>query len=120
VSTDKHKQLLEQSMVFVQHSRIAESGDSEGTPVAILEASAAGLPVVSTLHAGIPMVILQGKSGLLVKENDVNTMADSIVTLLNDIELCKEMGAKGKEYIQQNYSLKHHINTITRIIETCI
>lgn len=116
VSTDTHRELLEQSLIFVQHSRTAESGDSEGTPVAILEASAASLPIVSTKHAGIPKVVLNGESGFLVKENDISAMADSIIVLLKDVELCKKMGEKGKEYVKQNYSLKHHINTISEYL----
>jgi glycosyltransferase involved in cell wall biosynthesis len=51
---------MEKSIAFVQHSIVASSGDSEGTPVAIIEASAASLPVISTYHAGIPDVIQDG------------------------------------------------------------
>ena len=52
-SPNQIRDLINNSFCFVQHSIVAENGDAEGTPVAILEATAAGLPVVSTRHAGI-------------------------------------------------------------------
>ena len=49
---------------FVQHSVEAASGDCEGTPVAIIEAGATGLPVVATRHGGIPDVVIEGRVAL--------------------------------------------------------
>lgn len=108
----EHRNLLEASTVFVQHSKTAETGDSEGTPVAILEASAAGLPVVSTLHAGIPQVVIDGETGYLVAENDVEAMAESIIALLADKKKAKAFGEKGRAYVQANFTLEHHIEQI--------
>ena len=53
---------MQHARAFVQHSVTAADGDSEGTPVSILEAGAAGLPVVSTRHAGIPEGVVKGSS----------------------------------------------------------
>ena len=58
VSHEEVALLMQESRVFVQHSLVPSSGDTEGTPVAILEAGAAGLPVVSTKHAGISEVVI--------------------------------------------------------------
>jgi glycosyltransferase involved in cell wall biosynthesis len=80
-TSDEIRGYLGQSFLFAQHSVVASDGDSEGTPVAIMEASAAGLPVVATRHAGIPDVILNGETGLLVEEHDVEGMAAAIVAL---------------------------------------
>ncbi|RYF82142.1 MAG: glycosyltransferase, partial [Chitinophagaceae bacterium] len=49
------------AIAFVQHSVIALTGDSEGTPVGIMEAQAAALPVISTMHAGIPDVVIHNE-----------------------------------------------------------
>ena len=62
---------MRKARVFVQHSIRTVRGDSEGTPVSILEAGAAGLPVVSTRHAGIKDVVQHGSTGFLVEEGDV-------------------------------------------------
>ena len=87
---------MQKSLAFVQHSIVASTGDSEGTPVAIMEASAASLPVISTYHAGIPDVILDGITGFLVPEKDIDKMADAMMVLLKDKELARKMGLAGK------------------------
>jgi glycosyltransferase involved in cell wall biosynthesis len=119
---DQSEQLaiLENSYAFVQHSKVAESGDSEGTPVAILEASASGIPVVSTNHAGIPDVIKHGITGLLSEENDVAAMAENLISLLDDPELAKQMGTAGKKRVKENFSLENHIEILRREIEKCL
>ena len=72
---------MRQARALVQHSVIASNGDSEGTPVAILEAGAMGLPVVATRHAGIPDVVADGVTGFLVEERDVCGMATHMLAL---------------------------------------
>src|SRR5439155_1881807 len=67
--------ILKTARAFVQHSLQTSSGDSEGTPVAILEAGAAGIPVVSTRHAGIVDIVRDGETGYLVDERDIDSMA---------------------------------------------
>ena len=95
---------------------VASSGDSEGTPVAIMEASAASLPVVSTFHAGIPDVILDGITGILVPETDIDKMADAMLTLLNDKELARKMGRAGRERIKSEYSMERYINVLKTLL----
>jgi glycosyltransferase involved in cell wall biosynthesis len=107
---------LEESLAFVQHSITAKSGDMEGTPLAVLESSAAGLPIISTFHAGIPDVIIHKETGLLVKEHDVEKMTAHMVKILSDKSYAKQMGAKGRENISKNFSMKKHIDKIDEIL----
>lgn len=116
ISQEEQQSLLAESYMFVQHSRISNNGDSEGTPVAILEASAGGVPVVSTAHAGIIDTIIHDKTGFLVDELDINAMSNYMIKLLEDIELARKMGAEGKQFVNQNFSLKNHIKTIEETI----
>ena len=116
ITQQEQRDLLEQSIMFVQHSVVAANGDSEGTPVAILEAMAAGLPVVSTQHAGIPSVITHGKTGLLVPEQDIDLMAEMMVTLLTDIDQAKRLGAAARLHIKAHFTLQQHIDTISKAI----
>jgi glycosyltransferase involved in cell wall biosynthesis len=120
LSPEKYREYLEESLAFVQHSVTAQNGDSEGTPVGVLEASAAGLPVISTRHAGIPDVIIHGNTGLLVAEHDVEGMAENMIKLLENPEIAKEMGAKGKINIEENFTLKRHIKILDDLIEKAI
>ena len=109
---------LQKALAFVQHSITAPSGDSEGSPVSIMEASAAGLPVISTLHAGIPEIILNGTTGILVHEKDIVNMAEAMVTLIENKELAKTMGEAGRERIRNNYHMDRYIATLRQVLET--
>lgn len=117
ISQEQQRAILSESLMFVQHSKVARCGNNEGTPVAILEACAAGLPIVSTFHAGIPEVVENGVTGFLVEEEDVHGMAEYMVKLLSDFGLAKKMGAAGKKYVAKNFSLKHHITKLSELIE---
>lgn len=114
------KTLMSNSFCFVQHSIVTEKGDAEGTPVAILEAQAAALPVVSTKHAGINEAVIDGKSGFLVDEKDVDAMADAMIKLYADRQLAEQMGQKGREHVSKNYTMEQHIGKIDTQIEKAI
>ena len=107
---------MKTAFVFVQHSIVAHNGDSEGTPVGIIEAMAAGLPVVSTKHAGIPDVVKHKNTGYLVEENDVNEMAKYMLDLSRDRDLVEKMGQRGKEFINSNFTMDGHIETLNSTI----
>jgi colanic acid/amylovoran biosynthesis glycosyltransferase len=80
------------SDIYLQHSVVCpETGDMEGLPVSILEAMSAGLPIVSTRHAGIPESVLEGQNGYLVEEFDVEAMADKMIQLVENENLRLKM-----------------------------
>ncbi len=116
ITPEQYRAYLKESIAFVQHSITAENGDMEGTPVGILEASAAGLPVISTFHAGIPEVIIQGKTGLLCDEHDVNQMAANMLCVLDEKKRAIDMGAAGKENIRDNFSMYQHLRVLGTLI----
>jgi glycosyltransferase involved in cell wall biosynthesis len=107
---------LQRGLAFVQHSVRAPSGDSEGTPVAILEAAASGLPVVSTRHAGIPEAVLDEVSGLLVEEGNVSAMADAMCRLLDTPGLAVRMGEAGRKHMQEHYTMKRYLATLEALL----
>lgn len=90
--------------IFVQHSVTAANGDIEGLPVAILEAMSTGLPVVSTLHSGIPEAVADGATGYLVAEQDVAAMADRMAMLAADPALARQLGAAGRDRAVAQFS----------------
>jgi len=116
IKPEEFVRYLEESLAFVQHSITAESGDMEGTPLSILESSAASLPVISTLHAGIPDVIINGKSGILIEEHDVRGMGEAMIRILSDVKLAREMGAIGRKNILSNFPMTKHIATINELL----
>ena len=110
--------LFENSRMFVQHSITAINGDQEGTPVVLLEASLAGLPIVSTKHSGIPDIIIDNETGFLVDENDIDAFAEKMILLLNDSFLSEQIGKKAKRFVSNNYSLENHLSVISTIINS--
>lgn len=113
-------QRFEQAFCFVQHSVTATNGDSEGTPVAVMEAGAAGLPVISTRHAGIPDVVVEEETGVLVEEGDVDAMAVAMLRLYRDRNLCAQMGAAARTRIREHFSMEKHIGILNDLIEKAI
>ncbi len=99
------KQLMKEADIFIQHSMVdPKSGDEEGLPVAILEAMASSLPVVSTYHAGIPEAVNHDETGLLVEEGNCKKMAEYLVTLARDAELRHQMGQAAWQRAQLHFS----------------
>ena len=111
------RQLMERAFLFVQHSVEAEDGNCEGTPLAILEAGAAGLPIVSTKHAGIPDVVLDGKTGILVEERDVDGMSRAIAQLAGKRDAAATFGRRAQERVSKEFSMEKHIATIDGLLQ---
>jgi len=96
---------LDRCHVLLQTSVTAADGDSEGgAPVILLDAQAAGLPVVGSLHADIPEYVVDGRSGLLAAERDVEGVADCIRRLVDAPESWGEMGRAGRRHVEENYN----------------
>ena len=93
----------------------ARDGDREGTPVFLMEAQAMGLPVVSSNHSGIPEVVRDGETGLLVEEKSILGIAEALKKLLRDPELQRKMGQEGRKHIERHFSTdawKNNLNSI--------
>lgn len=111
---------MSRACAFVQHSRRGDNGDMEGTPVAILEAQLAGLPVISTRHAGIPDIVRHGETGMIVEENDVEEMAKNMIAVLDNPSLAEKMGTTAKPYILENYSMEKYIAALQAIVDASL
>ena len=108
---------LQEADIFIQHSIKTPSGDSEGTPNSILEASACGLPIVSTLHAGIPEAVIQGETGMLVQEGDFKTMGEALILLANDHTLRSKMGESARNHMLKNYEIKTQAEKLRGLLQ---
>lgn len=120
LQSNQIKEVLSFGRVFVQHSVRSEDGDMEGTPVSILEASAMGLPIVSTRHSGIVEAVIHGKTGFLVKEHDYKDMAKSMISLAKQPKLVKEFGKNAREHMINNYSLNYRIERLKNLMESVV
>jgi colanic acid/amylovoran biosynthesis glycosyltransferase len=99
------KKYYKQCEIFMLSSITASNGDMEGQGLVLQEAQASGLPVISTLHNGIPDGILRDKSGFLVPEKDSHLLAEKIILLLQNDELRRQMGKAGVQFVQERYDM---------------
>lgn len=111
------QRLMRNADFFLQHSMTdPETGDEEGLPVAILEAMANSLPVVSTRHAGIPEAVLEGTTGYLVEEGDCVGMAEWLATLARDPDLRRRLGEAGWRRAKEHFSWERERAELLRIL----
>ncbi len=114
------RKYLSKATAFIQHSIKARDGDMEGTPVGIMEASAAAVPVISTFHAGIPDIIIHEKTGMLCEEHDFNKMAEHMLWIIENPDQAIQMGEAGRKNIKENFSMEKHISKLNEIIEKSV
>ena len=119
-SQNEIAELMRSVRGFVQHSIQAPDGDCEGSPVAVMEAQLSGLPVVATRHAGIPEVVLDGQTGLLVDEGDVDGMAEAMAQLLLNPPLAVRLGVAGQQRVAGQFTVQHHWATVSTFLERVV
>ena len=102
-------ELLRKSEIFVMPSREEEFG------VAAAEASACGLPVVSTAVGGVPEVVLDGITGLLVAPEDPDALAAALTLLARDPVLRRRLGTAGRAYVARRYVWDRCVDQMERI-----
>lgn len=85
------------------------TSDNEGTPLSLIQAGMAMLPVVTTRVGSVPEVVLQGVTGIIVNL-DVQEIADALEKLANSPELRAQMGASAQEFTLANFGVKRLVN----------
>lgn len=98
------KEELKKSHIYLQHSVTAPDGDQEGQGVSLVEASALGLPVITTNHNGFSDVIVDQETGFLVEEHDVNEMGKKIYELSRNVGLWDALGENGCNHIKKHFN----------------
>ena len=84
-----------------------QSSSSEGSPLTIKEAMAASLPIISTKVGGVPEMIIDGETGILVPHDDQEKFVYALIELINmDVENREKMGKKAYSYAMKNYSME--------------
>ena len=106
---------MNRAMLLAVPSVTAESGNSEGLPMVVLEGQAMGLPVVGSRHAGIPEAVEHGETGFLSPEGDSDTLADHILRLATDRSLCRTFGKNGRKRVVDHFNLKTQARALEEI-----
>jgi len=97
-------------------SIVTDDGEKEGVPVALMEAMAYGIPVVSTNTGGIPELLSNG-AGMIVREKDGRHLADAVERLIEDEKLAREIGERGRRKVDEEFNLHKNVNLLVKMIK---
>ncbi|MET0290431.1 MAG: glycosyltransferase family 4 protein [Pseudoxanthomonas sp.] len=100
------REWMNEASVFVMPSEVAVDGNRDGIPVALMEAMATGCAVVSTRVSGIPELVEDGHSGLLVEQRDPLALADAIARLLDDAPLRAHLAQQARVQIERDFDVR--------------
>jgi colanic acid/amylovoran biosynthesis glycosyltransferase len=103
LSSDEVANWMRRASVLAASSVIAADGDAEGLPNVVVEAAASGLPVVGTLHSGIPEAIEDGVTGFLVPEDDAGILAERLADVLGPEQLRRDLGAAARRLAERKF-----------------
>lgn len=119
LNPDQVLKQMRNARVLVQHSVTGPlSGEKEGTPVAVMEAMACGLPVIATDHGGMTDLITDGETGLLVTECDHQGTASAILRLLKENEDVRQIGDNAARSLRRNASIADNIEMLRFLIDS--
>ena len=110
---------LRRAAVLVMPS-ISTETDEDGLPTVILEAMAAGRPVVATNVGVIPEAVLDGETGYLVPQRDPQALADALARLLDSASLRQQMGQKARAYVTSEFSPQRSNRLLMEAIEQAV
>src|SRR4029077_12372495 len=101
-------------------SGAAREGDMEASPVAISEAWPAGLPVLATHHGGIPEIVDDEVTGLLLAERDVDALAEAMSRIARDHNLVRRMGHAGRQKVGRDLDLDRWNDVLAKRIQALV
>ena len=78
------------------------------------------LPSVGTKHDGIPEVIVEGETGLLVEEGNIQTYANHMITLAKDPQLAKTLGEAARQRIERDFSEEKSLSNLHKILSSVV
>jgi colanic acid/amylovoran biosynthesis glycosyltransferase len=110
------RQSLRSCQVFLQPSRTASDGDSEGTPATILDAQSLGRIVVTTAHSDIPAIV-DPAAAFLAPEGDVDALAASLAEALTRTDDWPARGAAGRRFVEANHSPERVASLLGRLYD---
>jgi len=107
--------LCQASDIFVLACVTAQDGDQDGIPVALMEAMACELPVVTTPVAGIPELVRDGETGLLVEQRDVAGLAGAIECLIVDQGMRERLGKRARQTILSQFEIQRNVTKLAAL-----
>ena len=119
-SSNEVRQELQQAAVFCVPSVIAQTGDSEGLPIVVLEAMAMGVPLVASRHAGIPEAVVDGETGILTEEAQSRQVAAGICRFLEDKEFARRCAVAAEKRVRERFDLAVQTGKLEAIYDSVV
>lgn len=104
------------SDIFLLASVTAADGETEGLPMVSLESQLTGMPIVATHHSGFSDSVLEGRTGFLVPERDVDMLYERLKWLIQNPSKWEEYGRIGRDHIMKNFSESVYMNKILEVL----
>ena len=105
-------QIIQKATALVLPCIVSSDGDRDGLPTVLLESMALGVPVISTDVTGIPEIIANERTGLLVEEKNSKALADAIETLLDSESLCKKLSSAALVKVREEFNVVENVKTL--------
>lgn len=109
---------LAAAALFVLPCTTEHGGGMDNLPTVIMEAMAAGLPVISTPVAGVPEMVQPGVTGELVPPGDALRLADAIERVLADPDAARRLGATGRAVAAEKFAIEANVRALTKILQS--
>ena len=106
--------------IYASLDVLAVTSNNEGTPFAAIEAMAAGVPVVATNVGGMPDLVHDGETGLLVPPRDAEAFSRALIEILSDAVRRQRMGAAAREMVSQRFQIGRMIRDTHAVYEDCL
>ena len=103
--------------ILLAPSVVTRTGDRESGLIVAKEAAACGIPVVATMHGGLPDIIDEGSTGFLVPERDVARLSERIGLLIADPALRKRLGAAGRLKMEREYDVRARVAELENLYD---
>jgi glycosyltransferase involved in cell wall biosynthesis len=96
---------------------VVSASDAEGLPNVVLEAAAAGRPIVATAAGGTPEIVIDGETGLLVPVGDTEGLGRALTRVLNDEDLARRLGSAAREHAATTFGLERFVTETAALYE---
>ncbi len=109
------KEVMREAKVFVLPSVWDEEEGQDGIPIVLMEAMASGIPVISTRISGIPELVEDRKTGILVEPGDTRILAEAIMEIMGDTQLCKKLLSNARKKVEMEFNISKSAKLLAEV-----